>query len=339
MDPVTHGMLGAAAASLVARREHLRLAVAAGIAGALVPDLDVLLFASDADPLREVEFHRHFTHSFAFVPFGGLIAATLLWLLVRRRAPFLSLWLFASIGTATAGLLDACTGFGTHLLWPFSEARTAWGIIAIVDPVFTLALIAGVVLAALRRTPVPALCALAFAGGYLLLALWQRERADDAMMAAAARAGERIERSEIRPTIGNLLLWRGVYESEGRFHPLAVRAGLGTPRVYAGGSVDRITTAELLAAGYAGTVQGRDIERFDRLSDGYLVVHPQRPEVVGDIRFAMLPHDTTPLWGIALDPQRRDEHARFLNFRRADASTRALYWAMLRGADLPAREP
>jgi inner membrane protein len=324
-------------ASLAAQRGQVRHAVAAGIAGALVPDLDVLLFATDADPLREIEFHRHFTHALAFVPVGGLLAAALVWLLLRRRAPFPALWLFAALGTATAGLLDACTGFGTHLFWPFSQDRNAWGIIAIVDPVFTLALACGVMLAVKRRSRIPATCALVFAGSYLLLGLWQKERATEAMRAAAARAGETIERSEVRPTIGNLLLWRCIYETNGEFHALAVRAGLGSPRVYAGGTIPRAHSAALITAGYSNTVQGRDIERFARFSDGYLVVHPERPDVVGDIRFSMLPQGTTPLWGIALDAGRRDEHVRFLNFRRADAPTRATFWAMLRGADLPPR--
>ncbi|MDB2316436.1 metal-dependent hydrolase, partial [Luminiphilus sp.] len=35
-------------------------------------------------------------------------------------------WLVALVGYATHGLLDACTTYGTMLLWPFSDARIAW---------------------------------------------------------------------------------------------------------------------------------------------------------------------------------------------------------------------
>ena len=42
------------------------------------------------------------------------------------------------LGYGTGGLLDTCTSYGTHLLWPFSTTPMAWSIIAIVDPVFTV---------------------------------------------------------------------------------------------------------------------------------------------------------------------------------------------------------
>jgi hypothetical protein len=50
---------------------------------ALLPDADALV-RSSADPLLYAEFHRHFTHSLAFIPVGGAIAA-LPWLLQGKR--------------------------------------------------------------------------------------------------------------------------------------------------------------------------------------------------------------------------------------------------------------
>ena len=53
-------------------------------------------------------------------------------------------------GYATHGLLDACTSYGTQLFWPFSDERVAWNNSSIVDPLFTLPILALVIAAAMR---------------------------------------------------------------------------------------------------------------------------------------------------------------------------------------------
>src|SRR5690606_29471703 len=51
-----------------------------GALGGMAPDLDVII-RSASDPLLALEYHRHFTHSLAFIPIGGLlVAAPFLWL-------------------------------------------------------------------------------------------------------------------------------------------------------------------------------------------------------------------------------------------------------------------
>ena len=85
MDPVTQGALGAAASvALLGRRSPVSApALAAmGWLGGMAADLDVLI-RSSSDPLLAIEYHRHFTHSLAFVPLGGLIVA-LPWLLRKK---------------------------------------------------------------------------------------------------------------------------------------------------------------------------------------------------------------------------------------------------------------
>ena len=53
------------------------------------------------------------------------------------------------VGYATHAPLDCCTSYGTQLYWPFSSYRVAWHNVAVVDPVFSLALLIGLVLAGL----------------------------------------------------------------------------------------------------------------------------------------------------------------------------------------------
>ena len=84
MDPVSQGVLGAVCAQAFAGKGEVRLATVAGVAGGMAADLDILI-RSTQDPLLTIEYHRHFTHSLAFVPIGGLVVAAVLWPLFRRR--------------------------------------------------------------------------------------------------------------------------------------------------------------------------------------------------------------------------------------------------------------
>src|SRR5512139_2370900 len=151
MDPVSQAVLGASAAQSGASAREMRAAGLVGLLAGMAPDLDVLI-RSSRDPLLFLEYHRQFTHALAFIPLGSLlVAAVLHCAFARRYLPFCRTWLFAALGYATHGLLDACTTYGTMLLWPFSDARIAWNLVSVVDPAFTLPLLALVAWAGVRH--------------------------------------------------------------------------------------------------------------------------------------------------------------------------------------------
>ena len=332
MDLVTQGLAGAVLAQSVARKGSVRLAAAVGAVAGLLPDADVLL-GQPADPLRQLEFHRHFTHALVLAPLGALLLAAVAWPLVRGRLRFWETFAFALLGIGSAGLVDACTSFGTHLLWPFSHERVAWNLVAIVDPVFSLALLGGVVVALRRRSAAPARAGLALALAYLALALVQRERAGAVSRELALDRGHEPARLVVKPTMGNILLWRSLYLADGRFHVAAVRVGLSGSRIYPGGSVPRFDAAELRGVAQ-DSVLARDVARFDRLAEGYLVRHPERPEVLGDARYAMLPNGTAPLWGIVADAEQPQRHVELVTLRELDADMRRDFLSMLLGRPL-----
>src|SRR5688500_16829509 len=153
MDPLSHVLLGAASGLAIARGER-RLAALAGAAAALLPDADVLI-GSDTDPLLTLEYHRQFTHAFVAAPVGALLVAAALWLLLRGRAGLTQLYWPALAGYLSALLLDACTSYGTQLLWPFTDRRFAASVVAVVDPVVTLVLLATVITALRSAAPRP----------------------------------------------------------------------------------------------------------------------------------------------------------------------------------------
>jgi inner membrane protein len=298
----------------------------------MLADADIFIRSLD-DPLLTLEYHRQFTHALLFVPVGGLIAAVLLWPFVRRRTDFGWLYLFAVLGYLPSGLLDACTSYGTQLFWPVSEARIAWNLIAIIDPLFTGVLAISLGWGLLKSTPVPARIGLSIAILYLLLGLVQRERVETIVATLAESRGHRVERLEAKPTLGNLILWRTIYEASGQFYINAVRVGIfSDPRIYPGGSIERFTP-ERLKGLEAQSVLARDIDRFIEFSGGFVAQHPNQPTVLGDVRYAMLPNSLIPLWGIELDLAQQNQHVRFRTFRQLDDATWRAFWAMLLGRD------
>jgi len=330
MDIVTQGLAGAIVARAAVPRAPARTVLALGAFAGLLADADILIQSTD-DPLLTLDFHRHFTHALVFVPVGALIAAVAAWPLVRRQVGFRTACAIAFFGYLPSGLLDACTSFGTHLLWPFSDVRTAWSVIAVVDPVFSLVLAAGIALTLMRGTAWPSRVALLLALAYLGTGWLQQQRARAVAMQVASTRGHDVARLEVKPTLGNLVLWRSIYESADHFHVDAVRVGVAATRVYPGGSVERFSLRTMPLLDPTSTLW-HDIERFTRFSDGFVALHPDRPTVLGDVRYALLPTSTVPLWGIELDPVAPDRHAAFVTLRETDATLRRQFLTMLRGA-------
>jgi inner membrane protein len=62
---------------------------------------------------------------------------------------------------------------------------------------------------------------------------------------------------------------------------------------------------------------------------------PSRPELLGDVRYAMLPTSVEPLWGIVL-PADAEQPAEFVTNRGLTPGKRRSFVAMLLGRDLPA---
>jgi inner membrane protein len=330
MDPITQGVLGASVGEAVGRRETLGAAAALAALSGMAPDLDVLI-RSDSDPLLFLEYHRQFTHALAFVPIGALLCAGLFHLVARRWLRFGETYLFCLLGYATHGLLDACTTYGTQLLWPFSDRRIAWNSISVIDPLFTLPALGLVLLALLRRSPLPARLALAWMAFYMALGFVQQARVEAAGEALAASRGHGGVEVSAKPGFANLLLWKVVYAHDGWFHVDAVRAGR-TVRVYAGERAQRLDLARHLPWLELGSQQARDVERFRWFSADHLAWRPERPDEVVDVRYSLLPNEIEPLWGLRLDPGAGPEaHADYWAARSVTPEKRARFAAMLRG--------
>ncbi len=334
MDPISQGALGSiVAASCSSDKATIRMAALIGWAGGMLADADIFI-RSNQDPLLNIEYHRHFSHALIFIPVGGLICAAIFRALFRGRKKFRPILLYATLGYATAGLLDACTSYGTQLLWPFSSARIAWNIISIIDPVFTLTILILLGFSIGRRAPAWSRIACGFALLYLGLGVWQNHRASALQSELVAQRGhhEAVSMQTVKPSIGNLVLWRSIYRYDGKFYVDAVRVGLlGERDTFEGVELDALQLDELKRGIPEGSVLAEDLKRFDHFSASYLAHHPDQPDVVADLRYSMVPNSALPLWGIRYDPKRPEQHVSFENFRAADPSTRKAFFRMLFG--------
>jgi len=332
MDPLTQGALGAALpqATATARKGAVALTGACGFVAGLAPDLDVLIRSAE-DPLLFLEFHRQFTHSLLVIPLGGLIVATLLHLAFGRRLRlgFPRTLLYCTLGYATHGLLDFMTSYGTMLFWPFSHERYAASIVSVVDPLLSLPLLLLVALAAVRRAPLFARFGLAWVCLYLALGALQHRAALGMAEDLAAARGHAVERLTVKPSFLNILLWRSVYEADGRFFIDGLRAGIA-PKVYPGTSIARLDPTRDFPWLDPASQQFRDLERFDRFSQGYIARNPDEPNGVIDVRYAFLPNSVDALWSIAVTADAApDQHVRFRTNRRNARASLAVLWHLL----------
>jgi inner membrane protein len=317
MDPLSQATIGAAAAQSLNKQADLaRIGLIGALAG-MAPDLDVLI-QSSTDPLLQLEYHRQFTHSLAFIPLGAFLCAIAFWPFVRRHMSFKTLWLSVLAGYATHGLLDACTTYGTLLLWPFSDRRIAWNTISVVDPLFTLPLLGFVIAAVVKKSQPMGRLGLAWVAFYLSIGVIQEERARAAGEALSAHRGHAPADVSAKPSFGNLLLWKTVYEYDDQFWVDAVRAG-GSVSIIEGDHVKRLDLAAAFPWLDPKSQQSRDVERFRWFSNDYLAIDRNDPLFVVDMRYSHLPNEIKGLWGIRLDPDAPiDQHVTWIARRGAD---------------------
>ncbi|WP_395505787.1 metal-dependent hydrolase [Ectopseudomonas hydrolytica] len=225
MDSITQAVLGASVQGALLGRWQGRKALLYGAALATLPDLDVVIDYGDA--VGNMTYHRGFSHSL-FVLSG--LALLLTWL-IRRYRPhpgysdrrlLLTLWLVL----ITHPLLDAFTSYGTQLFWPLMPTPTAWSSLFIIDPLYTLPLIAAVVISlftGLRENSwrIPSV-ALAVSTLYIGFSMAGKFMAEQRVEAELARQGIQAEQLFVTPTPLNTLLWRVIVLDGEHYHEALV---------------------------------------------------------------------------------------------------------------------
>ena len=286
MDSVTQVLLGASVGvAVMGRRTALwKSALWGGVAG-LLPDLDVLL--DHGDPILNMIRHRAETHALLLLT---LFAFPMAWVVSRlhRQPQLYARWWWAiMLALVTHPLLDLMTIYGTQVFQPFTDEAYGLGSIFIVDPVYSLPLLAGVIAALRVKRTGRALrinaWALAFSTAYLawsaLAQAWVTQHARESLQALGLPSQQLL----VTPAPFNTVLWRVVAMDGERFHE-------GFYALMDGGRAVRFVAHERGAVLATENADHPQLQRLAKFTDGFFKVQRASGSlVVTDLRMGQEP--------------------------------------------------
>ncbi len=214
MDTLTQITLGAAVGEAVLGRHVGNKAILWGALCGTLPDLDVLI--PMGDPVSDFTYHRGASHSLFVL---ALITPIIVWLIQKfhpRTTAFKVRWYFlVYLAFATHVLLDSFTVYGTQIFWPIYSTPMTWSTIFIIDPLYTLPMLAGVLAALLiTRTSLRGhrlnSIGLVLSTSYLLWSLGVKHYVEHLAHESLERQQVNYERLLTTPAPFNTLLWRVV---------------------------------------------------------------------------------------------------------------------------------
>lgn len=213
MDSLTQVALGAAVGiAVMGRRTAVwKAALWGGICGTL-PDLDALIDHGDA--VRNMTYHRAESHALFYLTLvSPLIAWGIAWL-HRQRERFRRWWLAVWLALVTHPLLDLMTVYGTQILLPFTDQPYGVGSVFIIDPLYTVPLLAGAGAALAGRGSDKGLrwnvAGLMLSTAYLGWSVAAQQVVRETAVAALKAQGVESRQLLVTPTAFNTLLWRVV---------------------------------------------------------------------------------------------------------------------------------
>jgi inner membrane protein len=151
MDSLTQIALGSAVTvAVMGRRTAVWKAALWGAVAGTLPDLDA--FVDHGNDVLNMVRHRAESHSLFFVTLGAPVLAWLVSRVHGEAALFRRWWLALWLALFTHPLLDFMTVYGTQLLQPFTDHPFGVGSVFIIDPLYTVPLLVGVVAALVSRS-------------------------------------------------------------------------------------------------------------------------------------------------------------------------------------------
>ncbi len=184
-----------------------------GAALGTLPDLDVVIdYGSD---VANFTYHRGFSHSlFVLAPFSVLLWGVLkgVWKPVGSAPKH---WFFAiTLSLVTHPLLDAHTVYGTQLWWPIPTNPIMWSTLFIIDPLYTLPILAAALLVLWRPRQASSrtwlLAGLLLSQTYLIWSWVAKFQVTTKIQQSLDNRGIPNARFLSTPTPMNTLMWRAV---------------------------------------------------------------------------------------------------------------------------------
>ncbi|MES0875181.1 metal-dependent hydrolase [Sinimarinibacterium thermocellulolyticum] len=286
MDSVSQIALGAAVGvAVMGRRTPFGRAALWGAVLGTLPDLDALIDHGDA--VRNMVLHRAQTHApFYLVLVAPLIAALIAFVHDEARL-FRRWWLAVTLVLVTHPLLDVMTIYGTQLGLPFTNHPYGVGSIFIIDPLYTLPPILGVI-AALRLQDDRGLrwnlAGIALSCAYLAWGvLWQQQVRETAARQLRAE-GVPVERILATPTPFNSLLWRIVAVTPDAYFE-------GFRSIFDGDAPIGFTRHERRPDLYEALKDHEPVARIAAFSHGFFAMQEREGKVlISDLRMGQAPY-------------------------------------------------
>ena len=287
--------LGAAVSvAVMGRRTPIYKAALCGAVLGTLPDLDVLI--DHGEPIANMVLHRAESHSLVWLSVASLPLAAGIARLTGPWALWRRWWLAVWLVLITHPLLDVMTVYGTQLALPFTNHPYGVGSVFIIDPLYTLPLLVGVLWAALGKTGAPEGGVTAATRGFranqvglilstAYLAWGVAAQAHTTRVAHNSLTAQGINATQVLVTAAplNTLLWRvvaisGPHYFEG-FYSLLDTA----PQM----TFDRFERGTALVPELQGIL---GVQRIQRFSHGFYKLHEKNGRVfITDLRMGQEP--------------------------------------------------
>ena len=142
--------------------------------------------------------------------------------------------------------------------------------------------------------------------------------------------GHESKRLTVKPSLGNLFLWKTIYEDKGFYYVDAVRL-FGAKEYCEGTKIKKLDNLTGFMDLNTNSQQYLDIKRFDWFSQGYLGVG-QSKNIITDVRYSAVPNEADGLWGIKIDPSKdSSEHVEWVVNRSDYKSKWERFFGLLLG--------
>lgn len=288
MDSLSQLALGAAVGvAVMGRRTAVwKAALWGGICGTL-PDLDA--FIDHGDPVSNMTMHRADSHALFWLSLASPVLAAGIARISGEWAQWRRWWLAVWLALVTHPLLDLMTVYGTQLARPFSSEPYGVGSIFIIDPLYTLPLLIGVVVALSlrnRRGWRWNQAGLVLSTVYLVWSMLAQQNVVALVDSALRQKGLVAERVLVTPTPFNTLLWRVLVMTPDAHYEGFYSLRDPTPMI----RFERFDSGAHLRAALAGVPA---YERMAWFSRGFYKLSEQQGELlVTDLRMGQEPYFT-----------------------------------------------
>ncbi len=284
MDSLTQVALGAAVGEAVLGKEEGNKAMLWGAIAGTIPDLDILIYPF-IDEVQQLAIHRGLSHSILFAILASFPLGMLFSKMYKHSSPWkkwakLFFWCFF-----THAMLDSFTNYGTQIFYPFSSFPVSFDTIFIIDPLYTLPLLTGIIVALVvgRKSKVRRARAnqigLLVSSLYLLFTLFNKVYITNVFEEALELKGIAYQQLFSNPSPLNNVMWYGVAD-DGENVWIGSYSWFDEDREI---EFTQVPKNEDMLVPYQGQ---RPIERLYWFSKGFFVVEEHEGELYfNDVRF------------------------------------------------------